>query len=272
MTNMLGRLARDESGAIRAWHGSPHDFDKFEWSPRTRGTGEGAQAYGDGLYFAENRDVATGYQTSLAGTRIIDGRGVPINGREFEISDEIEKAALAAGYDRDRAGSVATGWGHHVFRPQDEADPVVQSVINKHGLRSSGGGRLYEVNINAEPEDFLDWDRPLSEQAVHRKYADALIPTLRSDPLMSELFGNDPIPNSYLGLFDSSKGSQAYNTLADVGRGEYGSSNPSAATEALRKAGIPGIRFLDQGSRSGGQGTSNYVVFDDALIDILRKY
>lgn len=33
-----------------------------------------------------------------------------------------------------------------------------------------------------------------------------------------------------------------------------------------------GIKYLDQGSRSAGQGTRNYVVFDDKLIDIVKKY
>ena len=37
---------------IRAYHGSPYDFEKFDISKI--GTGEGAQAYGHGLYFAEN--------------------------------------------------------------------------------------------------------------------------------------------------------------------------------------------------------------------------
>jgi hypothetical protein len=44
------------------------------------------------------------------------------------------------------------------------------------------------------------------------------------------------------------------------------------AAKALRDAGIPGIRYLDQGSRAAGQGTSNHVVFDPATIEILRKY
>lgn len=39
----------------------------------------------------------------------------------------------------------------------------------------------------------------------------------------------------------------------------------------LRQAGIPGIRYLDAGSRGTGQGTSNYVVFDDALIELLKR-
>jgi hypothetical protein len=41
---------------------------------------------------------------------------------------------------------------------------------------------------------------------------------------------------------------------------------------ALREAGIPGVRYLDGASRGAGEGSSNYVVFDDQLVDILRKY
>ena len=48
--------------------------------------------------------------------------------------------------------------------------------------------------------------------------------------------------------------------------------DPFAATARLREAGIPGIRYLDQGSRGGGAGTSNYVLFRDDIIDILKKY
>jgi len=42
----------------------------------------------------------------------------------------------------------------------------------------------------------------------------------------------------------------------------------------LGKAGIPGIKYLDQGSRGAGDGTRNYVIFpgNEHLIAILRKY
>jgi hypothetical protein len=43
-------------------------------------------------------------------------------------------------------------------------------------------------------------------------------------------------------------------------------------SEKMREAGIPGIKYLDQGSRTAGEGSRNYVVFDDKLVDILRKY
>jgi hypothetical protein len=46
----------------------------------------------------------------------------------------------------------------------------------------------------------------------------------------------------------------------------------AVASNVLREAGIPGIKYLDAGSRGAGDGTRNYVVFDDSLIDIIRKY
>lgn len=35
---------------------------------------------------------------------------------------------------------------------------------------------------------------------------------------------------------------------------------------------ISGVRYLDEGSRGAGEGSRNYVVFDDKLVDIARKY
>jgi hypothetical protein len=51
---------------IVAYHGSPHDFEKF--NSDKIGTGEGAQAYGHGLYFAENPTIARSYANGLAKT------------------------------------------------------------------------------------------------------------------------------------------------------------------------------------------------------------
>ena len=48
---------------ITSWHGSPHKFEEFDLSKV--GSGEGAQAYGHGMYFAENPEVAKGYKKVL---------------------------------------------------------------------------------------------------------------------------------------------------------------------------------------------------------------
>jgi hypothetical protein len=52
----------------------------------------------------------------------------------------------------------------------------------------------------------------------------------------------------------------------------YGSRE--AASEALRKAGIPGLKYYDQMSRTGQKGTRNYVTWDQDVLDrtkILEK-
>lgn len=48
-----------------AWHGSPHQFDRFDLTKI--GTGEGAQAYGWGLYFAGKKEIAKFYRDKLSG-------------------------------------------------------------------------------------------------------------------------------------------------------------------------------------------------------------
>ena len=47
-----------------AWHGSPHDFDKFDLG--AIGTGEGNQAHGWGLYFAKDKKVSDLYRRELS--------------------------------------------------------------------------------------------------------------------------------------------------------------------------------------------------------------
>lgn len=60
---------------ITAFHGTPHKFDKF--SMDKIGTGEGAQAFGHGLYFAENPNVAKTYQKKLGGARLLYKTEIP---------------------------------------------------------------------------------------------------------------------------------------------------------------------------------------------------
>jgi hypothetical protein len=62
----------------------------------------------------------------------------------------------------------------------------------------------------------------------------------------------------------------------DVGSGMYGllaamRGGEDQASTFLRGQGIPGIRYLDGGSRGAGQGTRNFVVFDDQLPKILER-
>jgi hypothetical protein len=120
------------------------------------------------------------------------------------------------------------------------------------------GPRTYEVAIHAKPEQFLDWDKPLTQQpeGVRSAYADTMLGKSRKDPLIAELLGSKgAVPNEYLGLLEKSQGSQAYNTLG-AQSGMIGPSASRYASDALHEAGIPGIRYLDQGSRGATSPTA----------------
>lgn len=53
---------------LDAWHGSPYQFDRF--TTLKIGTGEGAQAFGWGLYFTDLESIAKGYADKLSDTNI----------------------------------------------------------------------------------------------------------------------------------------------------------------------------------------------------------
>ena len=44
-----------------------------------------------------------------------------------------------------------------------------------------------------------------------------------------------------------------------------------AASEYLNSLGIPGIKYFDGSSRAAGEGTRNFVVFDDKIPQVLRR-
>lgn len=282
---------------IRAYHGSPHDFDRFDLSKI--GTGEGAQAYGHGLYFADNENIAKWYREQLtrgAGNWMVDGTPAgmlhsstnPLDAMKFKVALEVrngrpvdEAIDFVMKQEQSRLTSKRTF-------PEDM--PVIQENLSLlNAMKSSPpeikrGGRMYEVNIRANPEDFLDWDKPLSEQpeAVRRlagwtpeteaQYWSAL--KQDSDALFAALEGNADYKATRLPRPQGAApmdwtGAQFYESSKLV-PGNY--RDKVAATERLREAGIPGIKYLDAGSRAAGEGSRNYVVFDENLIDILRKY
>lgn len=65
----------------RAWHGTPHNFDAF--TLQAIGTGEGAQAHGWGLYFAQDRDVSEGYRRDL-----IEQEGLLFGDKKYSDLDD----------------------------------------------------------------------------------------------------------------------------------------------------------------------------------------
>lgn len=235
---------------IRAFHGSPHSFDKFDLGKI--GTGEGAQAYGRGLYFAEAEEVARSYRDALAGsnTRWMLGDRV-LSGPEQNAATLLDWA----GGNKDKAFaslrlSRGTRMADQNYLDATEAalremDPALVKVVQDTG-------HMYEVNINASPDEFLDWDVPISKQPSARGVVERLISQRGGSPrYWAERLGDNP---------DGQKIVRELNTGGGV------------LESALADEGLRGIKYLDQGSRAAGDGSRNYVVFDPNIVEILRKY
>jgi len=272
---------------IRAYHGSPYDFEKFDISKI--GTGEGAQAYGHGLYFAENPAVAADYKKTLA-TKYTDINRQQLTKDASEALGSSSKylpwavlKELEAGTPIDNVWSKLSADPLTRGRTSQEINAAIDYVKTNYPNHAAVPGKTYEVAINADPEHFLDWDKPLSEQPQ-------VVEKIKASPQYQQMaaanhFGYSPQEFAQLPLERQQKliaetSPKTHEAILWEGRPGHGLlqsfessfGGSDKATEALREAGIPGIKYLDQGSRAAGEGTKNYVIFNHDLIDIIKKY
>jgi hypothetical protein len=243
-------IARDVAKGIRAYHGSPHSFERFDMSKI--GTGEGAQAYGHGLYFAEHEPVAEGYRETLS----------PF-GRGTEPEDIAARVLQATKGDQDAALEELRRRTNEAMARREPYEGVQKLMQARNVVNTNPGvaGHMYEVNIKADPEHFIDWDRPINEQSTAVKNAVRNLPYGQEDWVLSS---SDPM----LALEDARSA-----WMQKSGMDTRGPQNHRAAvTKDLASAGLPGVKYLDRGSRAAGEGSRNYVVFDDKIVEIMRKY
>jgi len=255
-----------QAGMAGGWHGSPHKIDKFKMNHI--GSGEGAQAYGHGLYFAQKKDVAKSYAP-----------------RDFDYEDEVMNLYKGA-EARNDTGKMEL---YERALMHEDADDILDFYTKKNGYDSdmikkakevahtldkidSKSSFMYKVDIPDEHvNNFLDWDAPLSEQpdSVRKpmiKAIQELRPDLAEYHRLSK--GMDEAAKSKLrkklniNIFDAlENGGALYEALGD----------PKTASQKLNALGIKGTKYFDQGSRDIGEGTRNFVVFDEDIIEILNR-
>jgi hypothetical protein len=217
---------------LDVYHGSPHTFPPTARNPLGEfdaskiGTGEGAQAFGHGIYTAENPNIAKGYA---------------------------EQLSTAQG----PLGDVAKYWrkngGESAFRAfaKDAGLPPAEIENTANVIRNTGN--LYKVDLPDEKiAQMLDWDKPLSEQPNILK---VLEKNYRSDYL--DMFKNRPGSDFYKAI----SGNEGVEDLRALGSSE------------LTNLGIPGIKYLDAGSRNVAKETRNFVVFpgEEKSMTILER-
>ncbi len=113
------------------------------------------------------------------------------------------------------------------------------------------GGHLYQVKLDVEESQLLDWDAPLSEQPE-------ILAMLRSTDWWK--YAEDALDRGN----DNPTGRDLHRWLSE-------GSEAHEVSGTLAGAGIRGIRYLDGNSRNRGEGTRNFVIFDAADIEILEE-
>lgn len=269
---------------IRAFHGSPHSFDKFTMD--TIGTGEGAQAYGHGLYFAESEGVARSYRESITRNieqlqKIAKDEGLSKDASEllaFQFSsDDFHGKGFNSWLDEMKANETR-GWTSP--RSQKAINEIIEMDVEASSAvaRMKDPGSMYEVNIKANPDDFLDWDKLVGEQSENVQRELGITPEMvaQKEALESRLIDFDPMKDAdpftdqewerlkSLRLALESDAGDIYNNRLNW--------RDKANLKDIHTTNIPGIKYLDGSSRAAGEGSRNYVVFDEEKIEIVRKF
>jgi hypothetical protein len=247
------------------YHGTPHRFPPTaknplgEFNSTKIGSGEGAQAYGYGHYVAESPGVAKSYQTALTHSDdYVDGQLLDSSIPKHFLAKILNEESGNVGNARDALQSLARPGGS-----KSVADSAKQALM----LLDSGQrpklqtikpeGSLYKVDLPDEVVPrMLDWDKPLSQQHPDVQAALAKIDKDTYHPQ-----GMDYAPEE--------QGQMIYMRLAN----SPSAKTQSQAAELLKGAGIPGIQYLDAGSRGASTGTRNFVVFpgNEGLLNILGR-
>ena len=234
--HFLRNLSPEQMGllGITAFHGSPHKFSKFDASKI--GTGEGAQMYGHGLYFAESPDVAKTYspRSPKYEENLLNMYKKAESSGNYPMMEVLEDAMT-----HSTPSDILKKFTNVDDGYTAQHKKAAEQFVKWYQKNKPEVGGFYTVDIPDEMiGKMLDWDKPLGQQ---KELKDVL------NKIKNEI----ALPK----LQDAEGAGFAYQALANAVGGQ------ANASALLRQYGIPGISYLDQGSRGLGQGTRNFVVF-----------
>lgn len=235
---------------MTAWHGSPHTFTKFDLSKI--GTGQGAQAYGHGLYLAENPKVANQYAVTR-GLPDLEGmsykEGIPLD-RDMQI--EFKRQLK----NNDDLNKIVKNFQNANIKARELPVDKLKNLADSYKKQTETS--LYKVDLPDEHiEKMLDWDKPLSQQhpdvqkamkGIAKEFSE--IPDFNLQKWMD----TDPLASTWHNVINRDLGVEQ-SKIADI----------------LTNKGIPGIKYLDETSKQAGQGTRNFVIFDPNIAKIEER-
>ncbi|WP_045861640.1 hypothetical protein [Teredinibacter purpureus] len=282
---------RASSSGVTAWHGTPAEFSSF--STEFISGGEGIQAYGWGLYFASEVEVAKWYRNALAGNK----SGVWVGEEYYEKINVDDIQSKNDRYINYQAAFFLEDMGHegarnrilHDIESKKNRLTFIPSIVEKNkediavlelvlekidewkgkSVRLDQG-RMYQVSLEPHENEYLSWDKRMDEQSLC--VLDAL--TQHNHRIDRESSGRqfyEELVNEIESL-DNKSWHYASRKLISEGKDIADYTEPEIVSKYLNSIGIPGLKFLDQNSRSNGLGSSNYVVFDENNVSVISRY
>ena len=260
--------------AMVVFHGTPHQFEEF--SLDHLGTGEGAQAYGWGLYFTGTEDVARYYRNSLSGKARVPEEKVHELLLEANGGKSIQNYQDAIG-ELFRQGTANSDKDPQTIARRSQYANIELRAIPLDALtrvvkymQDNGNGKIYEATIPDGP--YIMWDEPLTAQdpkiaqAMKELIGDVEVKPSTIERGKTDLFINGKWHGYAPEGFDNLTGERLYNLIGMV----LGSQKE--ASLKLRSMGVTGIKYRDGISRGLNNGASyNFVLFNDKDIKMVKK-
>lgn len=253
-------LSEETMKQIEAWHGSPHLFDKFSTS--AIGTGEGAQAFGWGLYFTDLKSIAENYAEKLS--------DVTFEGKHYG-SDNVGLANATILLIRD-AGNVE--------KAIDDLNKLIEEkggserslslleFLSTNKDKYNVKKNLYNVSLHQgkTPSEYtwLEWDRPVSESILNKIFPE-LSKSIKKIGIYNGKYNTDAELKDLI-TNERATGDNIYTVLKD------GLGSDKAASLFLLENGIDGVKYpaesISRGATSDTARGFNYVVFDENAVTI----
>jgi hypothetical protein len=274
LAEMMQGMSNRTVSPLDVYHGTPHTLPPTPRNPLGEfdaskiGTGEGAQSYGLGIYTAENPDVAKSYQfmeKNWFDTSKAKYKGKSINSWYEQAQKDQERAFKTKNNALEKDATARLAYWENIMTHNHPENVLKQFTDPEYGwdaatnyaksidLNKFSGvprsGNLYKADLPDEKiAQMIDYDKPMAEQRnVIEKMRQALVgpdsPLSRSQQFQINDYLNDSV--RMRNLYPQS--------VVDL--------NDPRIVERLRQVGIPGVKYLDEGSRAAGTGTRNFVTF-----------
>jgi hypothetical protein len=275
---------------LSAWHGTANvdPYEKFDYNKVGGPGGEGAQAFGYGLYFTGKKAIAKWYRDKLSSVKselFIDGKKASFHDND-PINMLIARAWTAIGKELGKNKKTLTKELKHnkssAFKQwKQRFDQAIAKVQTDSVVIKTDMGKIYHVDI-PEDNEYLDWDKPFSEQNPHVKLAlETLFKKYKFEKFLDavkKVDGGNSKALKEIGFssfdYPNAAGS-LYNKLAEVLSERGIDKSQKQVSDELKSLGVPGIKYpanATGGVRLSKDDIYNYVIFDDSKIKIKKVH